>query len=702
MAEIQTNPKGFFVRLKQHHIYRVAVGYGTLIAVLIQVVARAFPYFGWSAAVPAAIIVLIAGFPVVLVLAWLLVKPTDTASQTLWQRRHWKLGAVITPVVIAAVVVSGIYAFRFSERHAARMAVEQTEAKPAAPAVTVTIPAKSIAVLPFENLSTDKANAYFADGMQDLILTKLADIGDLKVISRTSTEMYKSHPEDLKTIAIQLGVAAILEGSVQKAGNQVLINVQLIDANSDAHIWAQSYQRTLDNIFGVEGEVAQKIAAALQAKLSPTESARVADVPTTNAAAYDAYLRGLVIEKNPSPGKGALRQAEALYAEAVKLDPQFALAWAHLAYMKILIYSNFIDRSPAVLADAKQDVDKALQLQPDLGQGYLVLAKYYYLGLRDLDDSVPPLMQAQKLLPNSADVLVGLSDVEERQGKWQEANVHLRQASLLEPRSVEWLWDLADNYAGMREFPQARVMLDRALVLSPDNPGLIMDKANTWQEQGNLGEAQQLIDRVPVSDDSTYTIFTRWQQFMEKRDYPAAIVALESFIAKPANSALTRAIGQSFLARALDMAGRKDEARALASQVIGELESQRKSPADDVLLAQFIAQTYAILGDKAAALREAQRDVVVHSTCSVCKPYHMSQLAQLQARFGDADPAIAVLPYLLTVPTGLTVSDLRLDPGWDPLRKDPRFQTLLKKYAKDQPATAATAAPTAATSGAGP
>ncbi|MGH8403542.1 MAG: hypothetical protein ACRESO_09100, partial [Gammaproteobacteria bacterium] len=320
-VESTNTQPGFFDRLKQHHIYRVAVGYGTAIAIGIQVVARAFPYFGWTAAVPAAIIILIASFPVVVVLAWMLVRPTDPAQQTVWQKRHWKLGAIVTSVVIAAVVVSGIYAFRIGELHAQRLADMSAT------------PAKSIAVLPFENLSADKNNDYFVAGMQDLILTKLADIGDLKVISRTSTMLYKSHPEDLKSVGRQLGVATLLEGSVQKAGNQVLINVQLIDARTDSHIWAQSYTRTLDNVFGVEGEVAEQIATALNAKLSPAETATLAAVPTQNRAAYDLFLRA---EYQANKGlvnydTASWKAAIPLYRQAVGQDPNFALAWARLS-----------------------------------------------------------------------------------------------------------------------------------------------------------------------------------------------------------------------------------------------------------------------------------------------------------------------------------------------------------------------------------
>ncbi|MGH8399067.1 MAG: hypothetical protein ACRETA_12615, partial [Gammaproteobacteria bacterium] len=323
----------FLARLKQHHLYGVVVAYAVVVGFLIQLVSRAFPYFGWAEAVPTVIIVLLLGFPVVVVLAWLFIKPKDPAKSSTWQRRHWKLSAVVTVVVIVLVVVSGFYGVRFSEHRAERLALSGVTptvtvpkaANTAASSAVTVIPAKSIAVLPFENLSADKNNAYFADGMQDLILTKLADIGDLDVTSRTSTLQYGSHPQNLKAIAQQLGVATILEGSVQKAGNQVLINVQLIDAATDRHLWAESYTRTLDNIFGVEGEVAQKIADALKAKLTPTEAAAVAKVPTHNKQAYDAYLKGVYYldDSNRTGDTAELAQSVPLFKQAVQFDPQF-------------------------------------------------------------------------------------------------------------------------------------------------------------------------------------------------------------------------------------------------------------------------------------------------------------------------------------------------------------------------------------------
>ncbi|MGA9852541.1 MAG: tetratricopeptide repeat protein [Gammaproteobacteria bacterium] len=688
-VESTNTQAGFFERLKQHHIYRVAVGYGTAIAIGIQVVARSLPYFGWSSAVPAVIIILIASLPVVIVLAWLLVKPTDITQQTVWQKRHWKLGAIVTPLVIAAVVISGIYAFKFGEQHAERVAAEQAaaQAKTATPAAAPAIPAKSIAVLPFENLSTDKSNAYFADGIQDLILTKLADISDLKVISRTSTMQYGSHPGNLKSIALQLGVAAILEGSVQKVGNQVLINVQLINASSDSHIWADSYTRTLDNIFGVEGEVAQKIAAELAAKLTDTEQQVVSAQMTGNPAAYEAYLHGLVLEhKLVGFTPNAYLQIEKDYNEAVKLDPKFAQAWTQLSVIKTRIYASFIDRSPQMLAQAKQAVDTALQLDPRLGDAYLALARYYYLGLRDMANALPPLERARQLLPNNADVLNTLGEVEERQNKWRQANEHLRMAVQLDPRSVNRLVGLAYSYAALNQYARAREFLDSALVLAPNEPTLIAAKAGTYQQEGDLDAAGALLEGLPLTPGQYDVFFTHTTQYLYRRHYDDAIAAYKIAVSDPdIHREIVRAIYLSNYATVLQLAGQNGLARSTAMQALTELMKIRQSDADDHVLAYFIANAYAVLGKKDEALQWTHRDVVANSTCSLCKAGAEADLAAMQARFGDSDAALAALPHLLTVPNGLTVANLRLDPTWDPLRKDPRFQALLKKYAHISP-----------------
>ncbi|MGA9855709.1 MAG: tetratricopeptide repeat protein [Gammaproteobacteria bacterium] len=686
---------GFMARLKRHHIFRVASLYAVAAYILIQAANAVFPDIGLSRSDVRFIIAAMALlFPVALVLGWMFIPPSkeNPVQFSSWQHLRWRLGSVLSLVIIVLVILSGVYLWRVTT-HQFKVEIAATSKAPtatSAPVAATAVPAKSIAVLPFENLSIDKANAYFADGIQDLILTKLADIGDLRVISRTSTQQYNSRPGNLKTIAQQLGVATILEGSVQKAGNQVLINVQLIDASSDSHIWAESYTRTLDNIFSVEGEVAQKIADTLQAKLTSAEQQAVASQMTNNPEAYDAYLRGLVLEsKLIGFAPDALPEIENNYAEAVKLDPNFAQAWARLSIIKTRLYAEFIQRTPQMLMQAKQAVDTALRINPQLGQGYLALARYYYLALRDMKSALPPLEKARQLLPNSADVLTTLGQVEMRQNKWQQANEHLLQASQLDPRSVIRLSDLAYSYAALNQFARAREILDRALVLAPNNTALIAAKASTYQQQGNLDAAGKLLDEIPLSPEDFDVFYTQKIQFLYRRDYDGAIAALKSAVADPkVHPEVLRTLYRSDLAYTLQLAGQDAAAHNTGKQALAELLANRKSEADDHILASNFAEVYAALGNKDQALHWAQRDVVANSTCSLCKADAEADLAAMQARFGETDAALAALPHLLSIPNGPTVADLRLDPVWDPLRKDARFQALLKKYANRSPVLA--------------
>jgi len=334
----------FMARLKRHHIFRVASGYAVAAYVLILVANAVFPDIGLSRADVRYIIAAAALlFPVALVLGWMFIPPSKQNPDQFshWQQLRFRVGSVLAVVIVVIVTLSGIYLWHINERYIKVESVAKTTATPALSAVTA-IPAKSIAVLPFENLNVDKKDAYFVVGTQDLILTKLADIGGLKVISRTSTTQYSSHPDSLRKIGAQLGVATILEGSVQKAGDQVLINVQLIDAKTDNHIWAQSYQRTLENVFGVEGEVAQAVADALKTQLTPAEQQHVAAVPTQNAAAYGAFLKAesLAFKAQDTFKEADYLAADAAYRKAIALDPDFALAYARLAYNELPVIGS--------------------------------------------------------------------------------------------------------------------------------------------------------------------------------------------------------------------------------------------------------------------------------------------------------------------------------------------------------------------------
>ncbi|MDE2460504.1 MAG: hypothetical protein KGL98_04590 [Gammaproteobacteria bacterium] len=679
MAEEST---GFLARLKQHHIYRVAAWYGATVAVLIQVVARAFPYFGWSVAVPAVIIILIAGFPVAIVLAWLLVKTGDSASQSVWQKRHWKLGAVVVPVVIAAVVVSGYFALGFSERRAQRLAN--------ASAAVSAVPAKSIAVLPFENLSGDKDNAYFANGMQDLILTKLVLIGDLKVISRTSTEKYASHPDNLKSIAQQLGVATILEGSVQKAGNQVLIDVQLIDARSDTHLWAQAYPRTLDNIFGVEGEVAQSIADALKAKLSPDDSARVAAIPTQNPQAYDLYLRALA-HFNLADDQYALTRTEMppaieLLQQALQKDPDFALADALLGQAQMYRYFFGGDRSDARLQASKDATDRALHLQPDLGQAHLARALYWYWGFRDYARAQGELALARKTLPHDAQVESYEAAIARRQGRWQQALDGFGQALAYDPRNSQSEFEIAQTYAVQRRYAEADRGYAHATELSLDPTLSIGRQAwNTVIWRGDLVPLRTWLAGLPPGsserlNSNQYYFNLGWLG----RDFAAAAQAAREsksteWNATNGNTVLPRRL---YLAWALAAAGDRAGAAALYRALHTEAEAAaRERPGDwDRHLA--LGFTAAGLGMKDEALREGRKaaELLPIDRDAFAGPEVLSYIARIDVRVGANDQAIALLQKLSAIPAGLWVSPalLQLDPVWDPLRKDPRFQALLQ------------------------
>ena len=726
----------FWQELKRRHVYRVAAAYVIVGWLLIQVVTQVFPVFHVPDWIDQVVVLLILiGFPIALVLAWAFdatpqgivrtdAQPDAADTGAMPPRRSRHAGIAIGLIGVAIALIAGGAYWHFERgRTVASHAVEaliRTVGNPGAaqrspervlrdsaanasasspgsaqaPIIaTQPIPAKSIAVLPFENLSTDKGNAYFADGMQDLILTKLADIGDLKVISRTSTESYGSHPGNLKVIAQQLGVATILEGSVQKAGNQVLINVQLIDANTDSHIWAQSYQRTLDNIFGVEGEVAQKVADALKAKLTAAESQVVAARPTDNPAAYDAYLRGVVSADRAIGSPNDVRRTENFFAEAVRLDPTFALAWARLSMIQSFMYADYVDRTPKLLSEAKQAADTALKLAPDLGEGYLARGVYHYYGLNDYAGALSALQQARLRLPNNANVLATIGYIKRRQGKWSDAMQDIQAASKLDPRNTLILSNLADTYSSLRQFPNARTVLDQALNVTPDSTALIAQKASAYQAEGDLDAAGKLLDTIPLQPEQTDIFLTQLHQFYYRRRFDLATAALKSALAnyQPSLGHYYLAAWYGSLSFVQRWTGDHAAERATSALWLVQMKILRKSGGDDAGLAIYFARAYAGLGDKANALREAKLAVKNNVNDATALPSAEIALAEVETHLGNDDAAIATLPHLLEIPGGLTVAELKLDPFWDPLRHDPRFQALLKKYANAAPAPASTA-----------
>src|SRR5947207_3086884 len=384
---------------------------------------------------------------------------------------------------------------------------------------------KSIAVLPFQNLSDDKSNAYFTDGIQDEILTRLSKIASLKVISRTSTQKYKSAPENLREVGRQLGVANFLEGSVQKVANAVHVNVQLIRAATDERLWAESYNRKLDDVFGVEGEVANAIADQLNAKLSGAEQKAVAEKPTQNAAAYDTYLRAIAIDNATT--LDTTKRVAGLHAEAVRLDPQFALAWARLAVARSQLYFNGVDLETNSRAAVKEAADRAISLQPELGEAWLAQGVYRYRVLRDFKGALQSYQEALRRLPNSAFVLEQMAHLQRRIGQIDEAQKHYQAAAQLDPRNIGILLTLGDTIQSVHRFDEARTVFDRALEMSPGNEGALAGKALSLQGEGRLNEAAEVLAKAPAnSQDEALAVARALQLYCERR-FDAAIVQIQ-------------------------------------------------------------------------------------------------------------------------------------------------------------------------------
>jgi TolB-like protein/Tfp pilus assembly protein PilF/class 3 adenylate cyclase len=581
-------------------------------------------------------------------------------------RRRYSLVAM----AIGALIVVGATVLFFTARTAFRTATGRTET---ASVSTPPIQEKSIAVLPFENLSDDKSNAYFSEGIQDEILTRLSKVAALKVISRTSTMKYKSEPENLREVGKQLGVAHILEGSVQKVANAVKVNVQLIRAATDEHLWAESYNRKLDDVFGVEGEVASAIADQLNAKLTGAEQKAVAEKPTENAEAYDVYLRAVAIDN--AGNLDTTKRVADLYAEAVRLDPQFALAWARLAVARSYLYFNGIDLDKNSGAAVKDAADRAISLQPELGEAWLAKGVYRYRVLRDFQGALQSYEEALRRLPNSALVLAQMAHLERRLGQADVAQKHYQAAAQLDPRNIDILLTLADSFQSVRRYDEARRIVDRVLEMSPGNEAALAGKAFSFQAQGRLNEAAEVLAKAPANSQDDALSFARASQLYDERHFDEAIAYIQQNVPPAfANDPRTLVL----VGWCQKFAGKDDEARATLTRAVAAMKPTPDAvvPVDARQLPCYLALVYAFLGEKEKALEQARHAINDYESDALSKPFAESALVIVQAQVGDIDSAIAALPHLLEVPNGETCGDLQLNPLWDPLRKDPRFQKL--------------------------
>jgi len=600
--------------------------------------------------------------------------------ETVQKRQTLLRWAAMTAALIAfAVIVAGIAIF---SRYRVRS--------------TLTAPEKSIAVLPFGNLSRDPDNAYFADGIQDEILTRLSKIADLKVISRTSTQHYKSAPENLPEIARQLGVAHILEGSVQKSADAVRVNVQLIKAANDSHLWADTYDRRLTDIFSVESEIAKAVADQLRAKLRGQEEEIIAAKPTDNPEAYDAYLRGLAYTLKTFPTRPNTLDAQKYFEEAVRLDPKFALGWALLSYVDARGYiTQSIQPTAALREEARQAAETALALQPNLGEAVLAKGSYYYYCLKDYDTAVRYFEQARQFLPNSSRIPELLAYLARRQGQWDRSEAYFNEAERLDPRSASLLVQRATSYVCLRRFPEALRKFDEALNITPDDLNILVQKAAIAQAQGDLPHASALLARLHLAADNIEGLEIRvYQAILERRPAPV-IPFIKEILAKPdPASGYFNGELRFWLGWAQEVAGDHVGARESWRQARSEMEPFLKEQPDNYSLIDDLALINMSLGDKAAALAMSERAIAANPVekDAVTGPIPIEILARIAARMGEPDRAIAALQKLLSTPYSgsfsfgvpLTPALLRLDPMFDPLRNDPRFQKLCEeKQPKD-------------------
>ena len=671
----EMNLEKFFTELKRRNVYKVAVAYAVVAWLLIQVATQVFPFFeipNWT--VRFVVLLIIIGFPIALVIAWAFeltpegLKRTEVADALPAQRSRSR--AWIYVVLIAGALSAGLF---FLGRFTA--STKQS--------VSAEVSSKSIAVLPFDNLSRDPDNAYFASGIQDEIITRLAKIADLKVISRTSTQQYQSKPGNLSEIAKQLGVANILEGSVQKAADQVRVNVQLIQVASDSHLWADTYDRKLVDVFTVESEVAKAIAEALQAKLTGGEQQALAVKPTNNSEAYDAYLRGLALEVRASSPNDS-EKVVGFYERSVQLDPAFALAWARLSRANAQVYFSSLDSTSARRAATERALNTAQKLQPNSPETLLAQAYYQYWVRRDYEPAKLTFGRVRELLPGSSEVPGALALIARRQGQWDQSVAYWEQTLALDPRNTQWLANAAETYGMLRQFPAALKTYDRLLDIVPNDPVTLACEAKIYQAEGNLEEAGKLLAGVNAQTHSFMVVGTKIDQLMLSRHFDEAIRWIRSRLTESRDrSDFERLFDQGNLLFAQQWAGDVAGARTTAQEMLRPLETLSQKDPNSPPFAQGLSLIHAVLGKKDAAIKEAERAIALLPSVkdAVDGPKCEEDLAVVEAMVGEKDRAIPRLQHLLEIPytNCLTPALLRIDPKWDSLRGDPRFQKLCEE-----------------------
>ena len=664
---------GFFCELKRRKVYRVAAGYGVVGWLIIQFATTVLPALtlpAWTARF--VIVLVLVGFPIALILAWAF----DVRADGIHLAREPIPAAECPPALpgrrrnlitlaLVGLLISAATGYFVLTRNSSRKLE------------------KSIAVLPFANFSNDQANEYFADGIQDDVLTNLAKISALKVISRTSVLPYRGQTHNIREIGKALNVATVLEGSVRREGKRVRINVQLIDASNDRHLWAQVYDRELTDMFAVQSDLAREIAGALKATLAPGEEERIGRKPTKNSDAYLLYQEAHEIFSRPDRHHDDLVRVEELYERAIRLDPNFALAQARLSHLESWMFYA-IEPLPTRAQKARAAAGEALRLQPDLPEARLAMGFVHYYIDRDYDAALNELATARGGLPNDPGIFRAMAAIQRRQGKWQDSSASYAKAVSLDPKDPILLENMGMNYLAVRDYPTAARIFDRAVKAAPETFTIRELRARVdLYAKGDLRPMQDLLSSLPENIDPNGTItLARYNLKMLERKFDELLGILERSPAEKSRGETSAPISKAFL-KATVYKAMKDDARARTNYEEAREKAERavqESPEDGPRHA-LLGLIYAGLGRCDEAKTEAKRavDLLPESKDAFDGPILVLSRARIHMMCGDLDTAFALLEQSLKTPAGITLQELRLDPVWDPLRADPRLQEMLAK-----------------------
>ena len=694
------NPHQFFSELKRRNVYKVAVAYGVVAWLLIQAASILLPTFDAPSWVMKALVVFLSlGFLIIVMISWAfeatpegLKRTEDVPPEAAAKLPSWSPKKFATFVAVVVVIAAGLLAYKFlrpgiapSPRSASEDLRRDKQSEAAA------IPEKSIAVLPFENLSDNKENAFFADGVQDEILTDLAKVADLKVISRTSVMQYRNAAaRNLREIGHQLGVAHVLEGSVQRAANKIRINAQLIDARSDAHLWAQTYDRDLADVFAIQSEIAQTIAEQLKAHLSPSEKAAMTEAPTKDLVAFDLFRRARALDDqvNDPEARQGLLQGISLLEEAVRRDPNFYLAYCLICETNLDLYWEGFDHTPARRDQALAALQKAERINPDAGEVHLQKGNYAYHGFRDYDTARHELELARKSLPNSSRLYTMIASVDRRQARWDDSIRNFDRAVELDPRDYVTFLEAGFTYAALKRYPQTARLTKKAAALTEDDPyPRTLVALFSYQERADVGELRAELNTIlPEGKEVASHVGIFFVQCaLAERDHDAAVEALD--LISPDGSGDSHYdilwphdwyVGLVAHCFHDDNAAKNafTSARVIAAKAVSEQP-------DYAVAWTVLGVIDAGLGRKNDAIAEGKRacELLPLSKDAWDGAGLVSYLALIYTWLGEKDLALEQLAIAAKTPNGLTYGDLKLDPTWDALRGDPRFEKIVASLA---------------------